>query len=559
MTAFISWYILLTLLGWITFPLAYKLFPALTDRGFTLSRTAGLLLWGYVFWIFTSLGISQNDIGGILFALAVIIGLSIWSAITNYELLAAWLKSNIRLILTTEILFLTSFAILAVIRAANPEIVGTEKPMELAFINAILRSPTFPPHDPWLSGYAISYYHFGYIMTAMLAKITSMPGTMAFNLMLALVFALAAVGAYGILYNLLANLQSPVSNREVPEGGKPQLGLPLFAPLFLLLVSNIEGFLEFIHRHGIFWSGGQSPFWTWLNVKDLTSAPSQPYVWTPESVRYLWWWRASRVVQDYDLAGNWQEIIDEFPFFSFLLGDLHPHVLAIPFGLLAISVALNLFLGASRGSIEVFGFMLHVSPLDFASTALVLGGLAFLNTWDILVGAALIVFSYILLRVREDGWRWARFEDLFVFAIPLAISAVLMYLPFYIGFASQAGGLLPNLVSPTRGAHLWIMFAPLFIPIFAYLFWRGDKFQPNWKFAFWSVLGLTFLLWAFSWLGALAFRFRDPVFVTQYLQSQGVATLEAFFSAASLRRLASIGSLLTLLAILIPAVAYLTG
>ena len=62
--------------------------------------------------------------------------------------------------------------------------------MELMFINSILRSPTFPPHDSWLSGYAISYYYFGYVMTAMLAMLTGLTGSVAHNLMTALIFAL---------------------------------------------------------------------------------------------------------------------------------------------------------------------------------------------------------------------------------------------------------------------------------------------------------------------------------------------------------------------------------
>ncbi len=121
------------------------------------------------------------------------------------------------------------------------------------------------------------------------------------------------------------------------------------APLFLLFVSNIEGFLEILHRHGIFWPAqSTSNFWTWLGIKDLSDPPTQPLAWIPD--RFWWWWRASRVVSDFDLRGNFQEIIDEFPFFSFLLGDLHPHVLAIPFNLLAVAIALNFFsaVGAVR-------------------------------------------------------------------------------------------------------------------------------------------------------------------------------------------------------------------
>ena len=211
MTAFITWYFIITLLGWLTFPLAFTLFPALADRGYTLSRAAGLLIWGYVFWLFASLGIAQNDTGGILLALAVIIGLSAWSIFNRQSQIANrkseivnFLKSNLSLILTTEILFLVAFAFLAFVRSANPELNGTERPMELAFINGILRSPTFPPQDPWLSGYAISYYYFGYVMTAMLARLSGIPGSMAHNLMTSLIFALGAVGSYGILYNLLA-------------------------------------------------------------------------------------------------------------------------------------------------------------------------------------------------------------------------------------------------------------------------------------------------------------------------------------------------------------------
>ena len=318
MFSFLLWYLTLTLLGLLSFPLAWRLFPALADRGYSLSRTLGLLLWAFTFWLSTSFGFTRNEGQAILFALVILTAVSAWSLTRKTEnqaetasftgrlsSLAAWLRSNRALVLTVETLFLVAFAFMALVRANNPENVGTEKPMELAFINAILRSPTFPPHDPWLSGYAISYYHFGYIMAAMLAKFTFTSGSVAFNLMLALVFALSALGAFGLLYNLLAAYW---------KTSRPQpllLSLvSLLGPFALLIFSNVQGFLEFLHARAIGWSGqpGDSNlwttlgrlarpnlqaynFWTWLDIKDLRELPR-----VGEDFRFWFWWRASRVV-----------------------------------------------------------------------------------------------------------------------------------------------------------------------------------------------------------------------------------------------------------------------
>lgn len=582
MTDFLAWYLLLTLLGWLTFPLAWRLFPALADRGFSLARALGLLLWGWLFWMLTTLGVTRNDGGGLLltFLLVAAAGAAaLWrgnrSPVEEWASLRAWLKANRRLVIAVEVLFFLAFAAWAFVRASNPNIetAGGEKTMELAFINSILRSPTFPPRDPWMSGYAISYYYFGYVMTAMLAKATATPGAVAHNLMLALVFALSAVGAYGILYNLLAARR----NRSSSSLTSPfSLLTALLGPLFLLFVSNAAGFLEVLHRRGLFWSGqpGDSNlwtalgrlvrpnlqaynFWTWLDILHLNQPPAEPPAWVPD--RYIWWWQDSRVIQDYDLAGNFREIIDEFPAFSYLLGDLHPHVLAMPFGLLVVAAALNLFLGGWKGSLDLRFVRLPLAPLHLFAGALLLGGMAFLNTWDILFGFALLTGAYVLARALASGWTWERLADLFLFGLPLGLLAILLYLPFYIGFASQAGGILPNLDSPTRGAHLWVMFGPLFVPLFAWLIFlrRGEKLSARWKTGFGLGLGLTLFLWFFSWLLGLLAQLKLPDFAASYLQAQGFPSLALFFGAATLKRLASMASLLTLLALLIPALAFL--
>jgi YYY domain-containing protein len=574
MAAWLAWYLIISLLGWLTFPLIHRLFPALADRGYALARAAGLLVWAYAFWLFTSLGLTENNVGGILFGLLPLIALSVAAMLLPRRGLAdppsirgaygeetgpaseviRWVRQNLSLVVTIEILFLAAFAFLAFIRAGNPTLDNAEKPMELMFINSILRSPSFPPHDSWLSGYAISYYYFGYVMAAMLARLAGLTGSIAHNLMTALIFGLAAIGAYGILYDLLAARGSVGRDREAPRSVRA--GLAFLAPLFLLLVSNLEGFLEVLHRRGLFWSGTLN-FWTWLGIRELNEAPTQPLGWIPD--RFWWWWRASRVVSDFDLAGNFREVIDEFPFFSFLHADLHPHVLAIPFNLLAIAIALNLFLGGWRGETNLFGLRLRLSPVGFAVAAFTLGGLAFLNTWDILIAAALIVLAYVLVLVRREGWSWSRLVDVFALGLPLGIAAILLFLPFYLGFSSQAGGILPNLDSPTRGAQLWVMFAPLFIPLLSYLLyvWRGERRAGRWKLALALVVGLVLILWVLSWGIALLALLRDPAFAGQYLGSEGGLSLPAFFAAATARRLAYLGGLLSLVAILVPALAFL--
>jgi YYY domain-containing protein len=327
----------------------------------------------------------------------------------------------------------------------------------------------------------------------------------------------------------------------------------------LLIVSNAEGFLEILHRLGLFWTENMPNFWTWLDIRDLNQAPPQPLGWFPE--RYLWWWRASRIISDYDLGGGYKEIIDEFPFFSFLHADLHPHVLAIPFSLLAIAAAFNLFLGGWRGEQNLLGFRLRVNWVGFAFLGLLLGGLAFLNTWDILIAAALVVGAYVLYRVRESGWAWERGEDLLVLGIPLGILSFLLYLPFYVGFSSQLGGVIPNLVYPTRGAHLWVMMVTLLLPLFAFLIylWRAEKLRGRWGLSLVLSLGLALTLWGVSWLLGLAIRLADPDLGALFLQLQGVPNFDTLFAQAGLKRLTHIGGLLTLLAVLVPGLALLIG
>ena len=184
--SFLSWYGVITLVGVISFPIAFRFFPKLGSRGYALVRPISLLIWGFIFWLFCSLGVLQNDLGGVLVSLGVLLVFQPSYSKERWIELKDWVRQNWRLILVAEIVFLVLFAAWTMVRAANPDAAYTEKPMELAFINSILHSRSFLRRIPWLSGYAISYYYFGYVLVAMLTRVTGVASSVAFNLSSAL-------------------------------------------------------------------------------------------------------------------------------------------------------------------------------------------------------------------------------------------------------------------------------------------------------------------------------------------------------------------------------------
>jgi YYY domain-containing protein len=539
MLSFLIWYLIIIITGWITFPIAFKFFKRLPDRGYSFSKVLGLLLWGYGFWLLASLHLLQNTISAMLVVLCLVFVISGFvNRKEGFHPIIDWVKSHWKTILSSELVFLIAFGFWAYIRALNPEIIGTEKPMELAFINSILRSTTFPPADPWLSGYSISYYYFGYVMVAMLVKLSGVASGVGFNLAIALWFGLTAVSAYGLLFNLIAFWQKKENERkgiEEERSEKQPYLSSLLGPFFILIVSNLEGFLEMLHSRGLFWKQAadgsfQSKFWTWLNILEINEAPKQALSWIPQRAGGIWWWRASRVVQDWDLLNNRQEVIDEFPFFSYLLADLHPHVLAMPFVILAIAVAFNLWLHIQDGwngqnnmpffawikkwlsgeqiALKDCRLIARFKDGQFILPVIVLGGLAFLNTWDLPIYVALVAAVWVLADYQQNGWRPGLILDFIGLVIVYVILAVVFYLPFYLGFGSQAGGLLPSMSFYTRGVHFWIMFAPLLIPVFIFAVWqivawkKPGKLTGGIKFAAYTTFGLWIFSFLFGWLAS---------------------------------------------------------
>ncbi|MBK8987809.1 MAG: hypothetical protein IPM39_17365 [Chloroflexi bacterium] len=372
-----------------------------------------------------------------------------------------------------------------------------------------------PPLDPWLSGYAISYYYFGYVMTSVLARLAAVPEAIAFNLGIAWLVAGTAVGAFGLVYNLIALRGARAS----------AVLLGLVAAVALPIAGNQQITLELLYANQV----GPAEFWQWLDVRDINAAYSPNQTPRYENGGW-WWWRSSRPIHEYHLSGRAEEGLEpiaEFPGFSFVLGDMHPHVLALPFAFLSLALALAWWLksgewgvgsGELAGSAMPSSFTSHFTILTshftihwpfFLFTALVLGGLSFLNTWDVFIHLFVVAGAYALGRWRLEGWSSRVFTQGAVMGLLLLLTAVLLYLPFYLGFRSQAGApfLLPMLMRTTRLPQFLIIFA---MPLWVITIWllalaarqRWRQWRKGMGTAAALLIALYLLTFFFSWIVA---------------------------------------------------------
>ena len=493
MIQILVWWLLMQVLGWLALPTAMRIFRWLPDRGYSFSKALGLLLISYFLWIGASTGLLKNDLGGILISVILLSVISAWFYIRVRTIvipdIRSFLHDKWKLVVTVEVLFTLALVAWAVLRAYTPykiEPAGGEKFMEIAFQNAILRSQHFPPLDPWLSGFGISYYYFGYVMMALLTRLSGAVSGVAFDLYDSLLFALTLIGSFGVVYNLVAfTLKARHKEGEAAPPSGPPLAAGILGGLLVTLMGNLEGVLESLHASGVL----PASFWTWIDIPGL-AAERVTGSWYPGDI-FLWWWRASRVLADKPFPGQniiITQPIDEFPFFSFLLGDNHPHVLALPFVLLAIALAFNLLLrqiskerttateeaGTEPQSRQHWwnpvAFALDNDWLLFVFSALILGALGFLNTWDLPIYLGLVVLAYglgvVMVKGQVDRDTIRRCVML---GLGLGLLSGLLYIFFYLSFSSQAAGILPYVFPPTRLPQYLVMFGTFIFLLLCYL------------------------------------------------------------------------------------------
>ena len=459
------WLITVEALGLAVFPLAFYLLRRLPDRGFSVTKPLGILLVGYIAWILGALNIVPAIRVSLIVIVLLVASVSAWVAWTHRVELKKFVMAERRTLIAAEIIFLVVFLGWAMFRSYDPAIDHTEQPMDFAFFNASIEATSGQPEDPWLRGETISYYYFGYWMLGAVSEISGVPSNYSYNLSLALIPALGAMGLFGLVFAMARS-----------EGARWKFAVftGVAAGVVLGIIGNLEGVLEFMRANAI----GSQGLYDWISIDGLSGPAETPTdSWTPDE--FWWWFRATRVINTFQAGVGIDYTIHEFPSFSFILGDLHPHVSAIPFALLFLGFAWNFY----RSPLPNFSRLELRTYIMAGAMALSLGGLAFTNMWD-LPTYAILLLGVVALKAYPvyQGRIVPILGAMAQFPMIVIALAFILFMPYYVSFASSVGG-IGAVETTTRYPHMFIVWgAPMALvgPLIVASFWQ-TVVGPDWR------------------------------------------------------------------------------
>ncbi len=352
---------------------------------------------------------------------------------------------SIKIIVGYELLLLTSYLFWSYVKGHEPTIRSLEKYMDFGFINSILNSTYLPPQDPWFASsthfFSINYYYFGHFFTALIIKITGTVPSVGYNLMLSTIFGLSVTSTFSLCANLYSLLLQ--KKQHFLSFWKNVLGTGIVGAYLLNLGGNL-------HTLYLFTKGYQPenpvPFWSilsWFNPKNY---------WYPNATRFI------------------PFTIHEFPSYSYVVSDLHGHVLNIPVVLLLLA----LFIGYLSYDNRKINYLFELLFSFFLGTSYMT------NSTDLLVYGTLLFFVLVI--------KYQTILPVLIRYVLLLCGAFIVALPFSIHFKPFATGLAMN-CAPDILIKLQ--------KIGPFLF-EQDKCQTS---PFW----MLFILWGFFWIAFLLF------------------------------------------------------
>ena len=289
--------------------------------------------------------------------------------------------------------------------------------MDYGFTRSILQGSYFPASDMWFSGGSINYYYFGHLMMAVVTKLSGLNLATGFNLMLCALFSLTFSVSFAIGRQLLGKL-----SKGLKTGGA------LLTAFLVTLSGNMQTIYVFTKGY---WSDIPPAFWTiWSDFSSFEKIrEGWMAYWYPNATRFI------------------PYTIHEFPAYSFVVSDIHGHVLSIPLVLFALALLINMYLHRDKEEQRWWEYALYGMVAGMAFMTNALDGPIYLGLLALLVILNNVQYSMSNFQSIFDFKKIIKSINFQKIIISLGIALgvfVVTILPFVISFKPFVSGVAVN-------------------------------------------------------------------------------------------------------------------
>ena len=409
---FWTWYLLALVLGAAAMPLTGRLFRRFQDRGWMFSKVTAIAVSGFLTWFLVAVKIikftTMTCIVVTLVCAAVSLILYCREQKAGFECIPF---AHLDLVYAEELLFFAAFLLWTYFAGFHPAAYGTEKFMDYGFMEAMMRSKTLPATDLWYSQGKINYYYGGQYFAVFLTKLSGAKVELTYNLMRTFVAGLAFAMPFSLVHQM-------VTDRLGKTGSRWKKTLPSVTGILAGISVSIAGNMHYVVYGQII------PFIQKLKGEEVSS------YWFPDATRYIGF---NPDVED--------KTIHEFPCYSFVLGDLHAHVVDIMFVLLLLGllyawmkkVRTTELSGESMSRREFWKKQLLMPQL--LATGALLGMFHWTNYWDFVIYFVVTCGAALFMNIigQKGKIRWALGVTA-AQAAEILILATVIILPFTLQF-----------------------------------------------------------------------------------------------------------------------------
>lgn len=403
---FLKWWLMVLILGLGYYPLGAVLFSSLRDRGYIFSKVLGIGLAGFLTWVLVVCGAAKFTSGAVIAVTAVSMALC-WIL---YIKKAEKKTLDLDLVLGEELIFLAFFLLWTYFAGFRPEAKGTEKFMDYGFMAAMTRSDTLPARDLWYSAGNMNYYYGGQYYAVFLTKLSFTRIQETYNLMRTLVAAFAFVLPFNLVFHMI---------REIPRKVKAVPGwIAALGGLLAGAAVSLAGNMHYV-LYGLF--------------GDVFKLSGYEDYWFPNSTRYI----GHNPLTD-------DQCIHEFPSYSFVLGDLHAHVVNVMFVLLTVGILYAWMKGIREREEE--GQVFSVKKLLLEPAVIACGVLTgifhWTNYWDFVIyTTAALICIFFTAMYRYRGQAKAVAAATVLQTAEVFVLGTLAALPFTSSFETMVSGI----------------------------------------------------------------------------------------------------------------------